>query len=249
MAINDGSHEQGPVLDVGAGYTLWAPLYDDDGNPLTALEGPLIRSWIGEVAGRRVLDLGCGTGRHTEALAAARAEVVAVDPTAAMLERARAKLAGVGAVEWLRAGLPGPLPFDDSTFALVVMGLVAEHIADMARGFAEVARVLEPGGRLLLSALHPERTEAGQSARFIDPATGSRRPIETFHRSTDDYLRLAHSAGLDLIEESTLVVDERLGRELPRAARYVGVRLGWAAAWRRLDPNVESPAPINPTSS
>ena len=57
-----------PVLPVQQGYAAWAALYDSDGNPLTALEGPAVRALFGPIDGRIGLDLGCGTGRHTAAI-------------------------------------------------------------------------------------------------------------------------------------------------------------------------------------
>ena len=48
--------------DIRNGYNRWASVYDHDGNPLQALEEPEMRKLIGDVTGRTVLDLGCGTG-------------------------------------------------------------------------------------------------------------------------------------------------------------------------------------------
>jgi malonyl-CoA O-methyltransferase len=224
--------EELPVQD---GYAAWASLYDDDGNPLTALEGPAVRSWFGPLVGRRAIDIGCGTGRHTLALVeAGAAEVVALDLTPEMLARARAKPGLVGGrVHWVRHALPFPLPFRDATFDLAVLGLVAEHIEELAPALAEVARVVKPGGRCVLSVLHPDRTAEGQRARYIDPETGRRRSIATVHRTTDEYLAAAARAGLKLEDERALVVPDELAERLPRAKPYVGKRLGWAAVWTR----------------
>ena len=55
------------MLDIGGirrGYDRWAAVYDWDGNPLQALEEPVLRAALGAVCGLTVLDLGCGTGRH-----------------------------------------------------------------------------------------------------------------------------------------------------------------------------------------
>ncbi len=227
--------ESADELAVQAGYAAWAPLYDDDGNPLTALEEPAVRAWFGPLAGRRALDVGCGTGRHTLALIeAGAAEIAALDLTPEMMARARRKIEGVRArVHWIRHALPGPLPFRDATFDLAVLGLVAEHVADLAGALSEVARVLRPGGRCILSALHPDRTAEGQRARFIDPQTGLRHPIATVHRTIDEYLAAGQIAGLRLESEQTLVVPSVLAERLPRAARYVGRNLGWVACWSR----------------
>jgi SAM-dependent methyltransferase len=227
--------ESAEELPVQAGYAAWAPLYDDDGNPLTALEGPAVRAWFGPLAGRRALDIGCGTGRHTLALIEAGAvEIAALDLTPEMMARARLKVEGVRVrVHWVRHALPDPLPFRDATFDLAVLGLVAEHVADLTRALREVAKVLTPGGRCILSALHPERTAEGQRARFIDPRTGLRHPIVTVHRTIDEYLAAGRSAGLHLEGEQALVVPPELAERLPRATRYVGRNLGWIACWTK----------------
>ncbi len=214
------------------GYAAWAACYDDDGNPLTALEGPAVRAWFGPLAGRRALDLGCGTGRHTRALVEAGATVAALDPSPEMMARARAKLRD-RAVVWARHALPGPLPFRAGTFDLVVLGLVAEHVADLAGALGEVARVLVPGGRCIVSALHPDRTAEGQRARFIDPETGRRRPITTYHRTAAQYHEAAAVAGLVVESERSLIVPPELARIVPRAAPYIGRPLGWVACWGR----------------
>src|SRR5262245_58976189 len=174
--------ESAEELSIQEGYALWAPCYDDDGNPLIALEGPAVRGWFGPIRGARALDLGCGTGRHTLALLDAGARVGALDLTPEMLARARAKVSENG-VGWVRHVLPRPLPFRASTFDVIVLGLVAEHVGDLDRLLAEAAHVLASGGRCIVSALHPDRTAQGQRARFIDAATGDRRPITTHHRT------------------------------------------------------------------
>lgn len=212
------------------GYAIWARCYDEDGNPLIAIEGPDIEARLGSIAGRRTLDLGCGTGRHTLALAKRNAYVVAVDFVPEMLDRARAKLAGYR-VDWVRHALPSPLPFATASFDLVVIGLVAEHIDDWETAMNEASRTLSRRGRCLLSTLHPERTEAGDQARYIDTISGERRSIHTVHRTIDEYLEIAAAAGLALVDQRSLFVDQDLAARLPRAVKYLGKPLGWVAEW------------------
>jgi SAM-dependent methyltransferase len=216
------------------GYDAWAACYDDDGNPLIALEGPAMETLYGPVVGQPVLDLGCGTGRHTLALTRAGARVTALDQSPEMLARARAKLDGCP-VTWLLHALPEPLPLAADAFVLAVLGLIAEHVRNLAGLLGEVARVLRPGGHCLLSALHAQQTAAGMRARFIDPRTGQRQPITTYHRSAADYHGAAAAAGLEPVSEQTLFVPSALARQLPRAGRYVGQPLGWLACWAKPD--------------
>ena len=77
------------LLPTREGYDRWAEFYDVDDNPLVALEEPLMDRFIGNVRGLTVADIGCGTGRHALRLAAAGANVEALDFSEAMLQRAR----------------------------------------------------------------------------------------------------------------------------------------------------------------
>lgn len=113
----------------------------------------------GIVAGERVLDVGCGGGRHAYACARAGADVVAVDLSTAELEQVVALLAAMDAAGELPAGTrttavagdAGALPFPDGAFSRVVASEVLEHLDDDGRALEELARVLVPGGLLALS--------------------------------------------------------------------------------------------------
>src|SRR5262245_57082866 len=116
--------------DVRSGYDRWATVYDHDRNPLLALEEPALRKAVGDVRGLAVLDLGCGTGRHSLWLAATGADLTAVDFSEGMLAEARRKQ-GAEAVRFLAHDLHQPLPFPSETFDLVVSGLVLEHLHNL----------------------------------------------------------------------------------------------------------------------
>ena len=232
----DGRPLEDVELDVRPGYAAWAPLYDDDGNPLIALESPAVRSRFGSLEDRRVIDIGCGTGRHSLALAEARPRALfALDVTGEMMAIARRKLQG-RPVHFVRHAFPRALPFPDATFDLAVLCLVIEHIPDLGEAFAELRRILARGGRAIVSTLHPDRTAEGQRARFIDPLTGTRRPITTYHRTVGEYLAAASASGLVLEGEESLCVTPDLAAALPRASRYLGKRLGWVASWSKGEP-------------
>jgi ubiquinone/menaquinone biosynthesis C-methylase UbiE len=98
--------------------------------------------------GERALDLGCGAGEFTAALAGAGVDVVGADVAEAALERARRRHPGL---RFVNVPFDGPLPFEDCSFELVWAGEVIEHVADTAEWLSEVRRVLSPGGRLLVT--------------------------------------------------------------------------------------------------
>ncbi len=107
----------------------------------------------GDVSGRRILDAGCGSGPLTAALGDAGAVVTGFDGSAAMVDLARQRL---GADADLHvADLGAPLPFADAAFDDVVASLVLHYLQDWAGPLGELRRVLKPGGRLVLSVIHP----------------------------------------------------------------------------------------------
>ncbi len=106
-----------------------------------------------EMAGaRRVLDVGCGEGQVSRlAVEVGATTVVGIDPTMNQLRAARER---AGGPVYARTGADA-LPFGDGAFDCVVACLVFEHIEAVDAAIAEVARVLEPGGRFLFFLNHP----------------------------------------------------------------------------------------------
>jgi ubiquinone/menaquinone biosynthesis C-methylase UbiE len=116
-------------------------------------ERPAMIGLAGNVAGRRILDAGCGSGPLSAALSAKGAIVTGVDSSPAMLELARQRLGA--AADLHVADLNGPLPFADGSFDDVVASLVLHYLEDWSAPLAELRRVLKPGGRLIVSVNHP----------------------------------------------------------------------------------------------
>jgi malonyl-CoA O-methyltransferase len=207
------------VAAVRDGYDRWAAVYDHDGNPLVALEEPAVRAAVGYVRGLAVLDLGCGTGRHSLWLAASGAAVTAVDFSEGMLAAARRK-PGAGAVRFVVHDLHQPLPFG-AEFDLVVSGLVLEHLRELGGFFAETHRVLKPGGRAVVSAMHPALFLRGTMARFTDPASGAVVVPGSVPHSIGGFVMAAVRAGFRLCDVVESAPDAEFAVRCPRAAKYI----------------------------
>ncbi len=132
----------------------WARLRRElfgDSFDLHALLGLLDPEWV-------VGDLGCGSGELSLRLAPFVGRVVAVDDSEAMLKAARAALDGLDNVD-VRPGHLESLPMTDGELDAAVLSLVLHHLPEPPRVLAEVARVLRPGGRVLIVDMLPHEHE------------------------------------------------------------------------------------------
>jgi malonyl-CoA O-methyltransferase len=209
------------VVPAREGYDRWAAIYDVKENSLIALETPQVRQLLGEVRGLMVADIGCGTGRHALAMAAAGATVVGLDMSVGMLAQARTKAADA-AVHLVRHDLTQRLPFRSAVFDRVTCCLVLEHVADLQGAVAELARICHVGGSVVISDLHPATRRWDIQAEFTDPVTDHRiRPASVMHQLSE-YVMAATQAGLRLEHMSEHLVDTAFAARFPRLQPYVG---------------------------
>ncbi len=152
-----------PPDRVRAMFDRIAPVYDAMNTVMTAgLDGRWRRAAVAAARlspGDAALDVACGTGRLTEALAAVAApggRAVGVDVARGMLVRAKRRLDRAREAD-ARAVLPEylvadalALPFADATFDAATIGFGLRNLPDYARGLAEMARVVRPGGRVVV---------------------------------------------------------------------------------------------------
>ncbi|HEY5100189.1 MAG TPA: bifunctional demethylmenaquinone methyltransferase/2-methoxy-6-polyprenyl-1,4-benzoquinol methylase UbiE [Gaiellaceae bacterium] len=136
-----------PAEGVQRMFDRIAPVYDAMNRVMTAgLDRRWRRITVEQVVrkGDRVLDACCGTGDLALAARARGADVVGLDFSEAMLERARSKSREI---EWVRGDVLA-LPFDDASFDGVTVGFGVRNVDDLEAGLRELRRVLRPGGRI-----------------------------------------------------------------------------------------------------
>ncbi|MGH3024247.1 MAG: methyltransferase domain-containing protein [Gaiellaceae bacterium] len=199
----------------------------------------------GDLGGRRVLEVGCGTGRLAGALAERGARVWGLDPSAEMLAQARAN---AGKRVAFKQGHAEALPFKDGWFERAVLRL-AVHLVDRPQALAELARVLAPGGRVVVATFAPGHFDRYWLSKLI-PAI-----VEIDSRRFPAPERLGEelaAAGFEQISSRRLLQRARLSREeaLERIqGRFIStlrllddetVAAGLARAERELPAEVES---------
>lgn len=178
------------VLD---GYQRWAAVYDLPGNPVVAYEQPAVWALLDSSLGAPVLDTACGTGRHLAHLLASGRDGIGVALSPAMLDVARANLPAAD----LRHGDLARLPVGDNEVAGAVCALALEHVDDLGAAYQELARVVEPGGWVIVSTVHPTIALVGWHAWFVDAA--GRVDVVTHTHLLSDHVHAAGAAGLRLV--------------------------------------------------
>jgi 2-polyprenyl-6-hydroxyphenyl methylase / 3-demethylubiquinone-9 3-methyltransferase len=119
--------------------------------------GVLTRQFGAEVAGLRILDIGCGGGFLTEEFAALGCQVTGVDPSPVSVDAARAHATERGLRIEYRVGAGEELPVPDASFGVACCCDVLEHVSDVDRVIGEAARVLTPGGLFLFDTINRTR--------------------------------------------------------------------------------------------
>ncbi len=180
-------------FDTVTGYRDWAARYDNPGNVAFEIDTPIVREIVDPLPTGVALDAACGTGRHARWLAERGHQVIGVDSSPDMLALARER---VPAAEF-RLGDLHRLPVDDATVDLVVCALALNHHPSVAPMLAEFARVLRPGGHLVIADTHPEAVARGSIPTVRGPE-GQPGRIPAYHHLVGDYLRAALPLGFEV---------------------------------------------------
>jgi ubiquinone/menaquinone biosynthesis C-methylase UbiE len=190
-------------------YSRIADGYDRryEANPLEPVAEAL-RSLVVETGAGRVLEVGCGTGRWLAELADLCDEACGIDPSTAMLQRARERCPGLRLCE----GKAEALPFADASLDLVYCVNAIHHFQDPRAFVSEASRVLAGGGMLAVVGSDPHaRRESWYIYRFFEGTY--ERDVERFPRRAD-VRRWMAAAGFDHVGQRPVahIVDHLRGR-------------------------------------
>jgi len=151
---------QKKILNSQKGYNLAARDYDKRESYLNSFERDVVWNLVGEVDGKKVLDVGAGTGRLAIDLVKRGAIVTALDTSDEMLKvldkKTKTKIKIRNFLQ-IVVGEAESLSFPDESFDLVIATFLIVHLKDPRRFFDEVYRVLKPGGKFLVTNINQRR--------------------------------------------------------------------------------------------
>jgi SAM-dependent methyltransferase len=212
-------------------YRGWSASYDAEAaGGLFAMDEPVVASYLDGREPGVALDAACGTGRFAEFLATRGHRVIGVDSSPDMLAHARRRVPDGE----FHVGELDRLPLPDDSVDIIVCALALEHVP-LQPVFAEFARVLRPGGDLVISDLHYEQVTRGSVISALGPA-GEPCIATTYRHPLGDYLRAALSLGFQVRgceEPANRPSGAEPDEPLPEPATEIGDWQDWP--WSLLD--------------
>lgn len=220
-----------PVVNVRTGYGEWAADYET--TVAAGLDRPLLNSlktinWKGV---ETAADLACGTGRTGTWLAQHGVRAIdGVDITREMIEVARAKnvYRHLQLADLTATGLPS------SSYQLATLVLADEHLADLEPAYREAARLLVPGGSLVLIGYHPFFLMLGIPTHY-HRAGGGAVTIEPHVHLLSEHYQVGRVSEMVLAEFHESVVDEGWLSSKPKWRQYLHRPISFALVWRRAE--------------
>ena len=222
------------VLNPAEGYARWAPTYERE-TIVSLLDDTLVAGLTPPLAGRRLLDIGCGTGRRM--LVTEAASATGVEPSWEMIAAGTQNRLGRADLTVLQ-GHAGELPVADQAFDVAWCRLVLGHVADLAAPYAEMARALVPGGAAIVSDFHPDAHARGHRRTFR--ANGTVCEIENHPHAIAEHILAAEAAGLVLMDGAEACVGPAVRHMYEEAGRlalyeeHLGLPLVFALRFERV---------------
>lgn len=140
--------------EVAEGYDLYASSYEKDHAYLDTFENDVVFKMLGDLKGKKILDVGCGAGRLIKFLKnASVGEISAVDVSEEMIKIMKKKFPDVEAVK----ADAQDLPFKDGTFDVVIATFMIVHLETLDKAFDEIYRVLKDGGIFIVTNVNQRK--------------------------------------------------------------------------------------------
>lgn len=181
------------ILSSTAGYNLAAQDYDKKEKYLDSFEKGLLLPLLGDLRGKKVLDIGAGTGRLSLRLAEKGAKVTALDLSQKMLEKLKQKNRKIRAI----IADAEKLPFPDNSFDFVIAAFFIVHLKDPAIFFDEAYRVLKGGGRLIATNVNQKEPPEINSKDLVFK-------IESYYHRPEKIVEMLKDLAFNIVREEII---------------------------------------------
>lgn len=203
-------------------YNSWSASYDNDSNPTRDLDRLAVIQISQRYKGKRIIEIGCGTGKNTKLLSEIASSVHALDFSSGMLEMARKKLNNKDNVKFIIADIRQKWPFDDKSAEVIICSLVLEHIKNLEFIFSEANRILMNSGEFFISEYHPYKQYQGKKANYMK--NGEKIKIIAHKHDVSEFVNTALDNHFKLIKINELH-DEKEIQTVPRLITFIFEKL------------------------
>ena len=204
-------------MNIEKAYNIWADQYDTNSNKTRDLDTKSTIKTLNKFDFSKVIELGCGTGKNTTFLLKKADEIIGLDFSQEMLNKAKAKIKDER-VEFRKADLTKSWEIDNDFADLITCSLTLEHIKNLNHIFNQANLKLKKNGLFFISELHPFKQYSGSKAKY-DTENGTKE-LEVYIHHISEYIDEAKNNGLEFVEMKEWF-DENTENGIPRLISFV----------------------------
>lgn len=204
-------------MNIEKAYNIWADQYDTNSNKTRDLDTKSTIKTLNKFDFSKVIELGCGTGKNTTFLLKKADEIIGLDFSQEMLNRAKAKIKDER-VEFRKADLTKSWEIDNDFADLITCSLTLEHIKNLNHIFNQANLKLKKNGLFFISELHPFKQYSGSKAKY-ETENGTKE-LEVYIHHISEYIDEAKNNGLEFVEMKEWF-DENTENGIPRLISFV----------------------------
>jgi ubiquinone/menaquinone biosynthesis C-methylase UbiE len=204
-------------MSIEEAYNIWATQYDTNENRTRDLDKKSTIETLNKYEFENVLELGCGTGKNTIWLLEKSKQIIGLDFSQEMLNKAKEKISNKKVV-FKKADLNDDWDIENDFADLITSSLTLEHIANLNHIFKQVNLKLKKGGVFFISELHPFKQYLGSKAQY-ETENGTKK-LEVYIHHISEYMDQAKNNGLKLVEMKEWF-DENNQKGIPRLVSFV----------------------------
>jgi ubiquinone/menaquinone biosynthesis C-methylase UbiE len=204
-------------MNIEKAYNIWADQYDTNSNKTRDLDTKSTIKTLNKFDFSKVIELGCGTGKNTTFLLKKADEIIGLDFSQEMLNKAKAKIKDER-VEFRKADLTKSWEIDNDFADLITCSLTLEHIKNVHHIFNQANLKLKKNGLFFISELHPFKQYSGSKAKY-ETENGTKE-LEVYIHHISEYIDEAKNNGLEFVEMKEWF-DENTENGIPRLISFV----------------------------